>query len=368
MCRSLLLLALMLSVPIAARADTSLAVFDLDDRGVGKTVASNLTEIVTRTLGDLGVFRVIARSEVVSMVQLAQEQQLLGCARNDQCAPELGGALGAQYLVTGSVGKVGERLLLTLTLADTGSGNVLAREQREIADARFLLSETESVAKQLVRGLLAGAQGFAAFRVSEEGADVELDGKVIGVTPMGLYALASGPHRVRVLKTGFVAWSRDVMVQKNETTLVDANLIPSAEFIEAYESRARSWRRWAWIATGLGVGALTYGGYTYFVSNASRADEFNRNAVRDNCNADSRLASQQDCGVYRDERSSIQRSDVVSSITIGVGLAALATGIYLFTQGPSPGAYDLYKPSVGPVTLDIGVGERTSFELSMAWP
>lgn len=362
------LVAMLLSLPLAAHAETTLAVFDIEDRGAGKTVGSNLTEIVTRALGDLGVFRVIARAEVVNMLQLAQEQQLLGCARNDQCASELGGALGAQYLVTGSVAKVGEHLLLTLTLADTAAGTVIAREQRDIADARFLLSETESTAKLLVRGLLAGAQGFAAFRVSEEGADVELDGKVIGVTPMGSYALASGPHRVRVLKTGFVAWSQDIMVQKNQTTLVNASLIPSADFIAAYEARARSWRRWAWIATGVGAAALTYGGYTYFVSNAERAGEFNRNAVRDNCNVDSRLASQRDCGVYRDERSSIQRADIISSVTIGVGIAAIATGIYLFTQGPSPNAYDLYKPSVGPVSLGVAMGERKGLELSMALP
>jgi hypothetical protein len=55
----------------------------------------------------------MSRADIRSMISFEAEKQLLGCGE-ESCLAELGGALGVEFLVTGSVSRVGEATLLSL--------------------------------------------------------------------------------------------------------------------------------------------------------------------------------------------------------------------------------------------------------------
>ena len=49
--------------------------------------------------------------------------------------------------------------------------------------------------------------------------------RIVGVTPLGRMELAGGPHTLRVIKSGFVTWARDIQVDPNQPTVVEAGLV-----------------------------------------------------------------------------------------------------------------------------------------------
>lgn len=363
-------LAVMLCGLLAAPegTKTTIAVIDLTDNGAGAATARNLTDVITASLSDLGVFEVLSRADIQQMVQFEQDKQLLGCESDTSCLAELGGALGVALLVTGSVGNVAGTFILNLALTDARIGRVLAREQRKISNAGDLTAETEGAARYLVRELLAGQQGYLILKTSENGADVEVDGRVVGVTPLPRQTLAGGPHRVRVLKKGFVAWTRDIAIEKDQPLVVDAALVPSLDFIDEYDGRAKRWRSFSYISGGAGAAALGFGAYSYFVYNAKRASDFNDEVERASCSADALEPPSVDCQArFADERSSIRNLDIVSTISMGVGVASLGVALYLFTQGPEPGIYDQYKPSATVEVSAAVVPTRGGALAAAAW-
>ena len=74
---------------------------DLEAKGVEKSTAETLTDIVTVSLKKLGgVFDVISRSDIQQMLNFEESKQLVGCTSNSSCLAEIGGALGVARVVT----------------------------------------------------------------------------------------------------------------------------------------------------------------------------------------------------------------------------------------------------------------------------
>jgi TolB-like protein len=105
--------------PAAAPAVTSVAVFNLETQaGLTDGVAKLMTEHVAALLRESSAFgRVVASADLASLVDLERQKQMANCA-NDSCMAELAGALGVDFLVTGSIGKLGDSYLLNIKLLD----------------------------------------------------------------------------------------------------------------------------------------------------------------------------------------------------------------------------------------------------------
>lgn len=70
---------------------------------------------------------------------------------------------------------------------------------------------------------LKGGISFA----TEEGAEVYIDGRLVGVTPIRKpLELDAGPHMVTLKKTGFFTWSSEVTVESNKTLPIRITLSP----------------------------------------------------------------------------------------------------------------------------------------------
>ena len=76
-----------------------------------------ITEIVRAALVQTKRFRVVAPEEMAA-IDKELERQLSGGCDDASCVQELGGALGAQFIVTGSLGRLGRHYTLTLKFID----------------------------------------------------------------------------------------------------------------------------------------------------------------------------------------------------------------------------------------------------------
>jgi TolB-like protein len=338
-----LVLAGLSSSSPALAGKVKIAVIDLVDKGVGQDVAQNLTDVVTVALNELGVLDVLSRSDIQRMLEFETQKQLVGCESDTSCLAEIGGALGVALLISGSVGKVGASFIINLTLTDTETVTVESREQRQVPSEDQLTAEARAAARFLVRALLAGQQGHLVLTGSESDADVEIDGRIVGVTPLARQTLAGGPHTLKVVKKGFVTWAKDIDIEKDQTTVVDAAMVPSLEFIEAYDSKAGTWRTLAYIAGGAGAAGLAFG-IGGWVWNGQRAAEYERDLVDASCQRGAGGSQCADPASFESRRDSIERFDLVAQVAGWTGAVALGVGVYLFTQGPRPGIYDRYKP------------------------
>ena len=76
---------------------------------------------------------------------------------------------------------------------------------------------------------LAGKTGTLSLHVEEAGADVQLDGKALGTSPLAaLTRVAAGAHEVHVTKAGFVPFVSHVDVAPDVKAIIDVTLVRAA--------------------------------------------------------------------------------------------------------------------------------------------
>lgn len=342
-----------LSSSLASAADKPrLAVTNVEARGVDTNLAKTVTDTITTTLDNQRVFTVISEAEIRQMLAFETTKQQMGCGQISSCMAELAGALGLSLSVAGALAQVGSDFVLTLTLTSTERAEVLSRQRRQVSRAEELPAATESAVAMLVRDLLQEQSGKVALRCSEPGANVMVDGGLIGVTPLAPELLTGGPHEVRIVKQGFVAWAKDVYVRKGEPLELSATLVPSQEFVEAYTSRASTIRTSSWVAGGLGLVSvgLAVGGSIW---NNGRAADLNRQVKSDGCAVGATPLPEANCDDLRGRGDAIttMHRGLIGAGVLGGALLATATGLFLF--GPDPGRYNSFS---GASLTNIGIG------------
>jgi len=128
------------------------AVFDLSARAADAAVSEGLTDVLVAQVHRTGACgSVISRSDVAALLGLERRRQLLGCdPSQSSCLAEIGGALGVDRLVTGSVGRVGSSIVLRLDLLDVRRARVLQRASRTAPDADTLLASLPEAVAELM--------------------------------------------------------------------------------------------------------------------------------------------------------------------------------------------------------------------------
>ena len=171
-------------------------------------------------------------------------ERQLGCVE-PSCLSDLGKLAAADFMVTSSVGQVGQEWVFTIELIDVGLGNVLRRQAVTWTGTPAGLVEVcRPMIVRLIEGSAASEyQGGLQILSNEAGATVLIDDKDAGHTPIDLYPdLSIGRHRVNIKKDGFVLYSQDVVVHRNETTLLQAQLVD--------EDSLKPWYQKWWVWTG----------------------------------------------------------------------------------------------------------------------
>ncbi len=230
--------------------------------GVSEKVAQDVVRQVVTTASASEAFRnVVSGEDIQSMLSLEAQKQLCGVG-SESCLAEIGGALGAEFMVTGTLSKTGKTLVLQMNLLAVNEAKVINRVSRKLESEAEILEEVPRATIELLAKALEGKQGTLVVSVSEAGATIKVDGTIRGASPMGPLQIPAGLHLLEVEKTGFITHKQEVKVVVGQTTAVSVRLVPSPDFLEAYNSRARTYRTFAWIGTG--VAAASLGTAIYF--------------------------------------------------------------------------------------------------------
>ncbi len=150
--RALWLALLAAAVPAGASAARSkIAVLDIRAvQGVPAGTATVLTAIVVDDAARAG-FDVISQADVSAMLGFEKQKKMLGCSEDSSCLAEIGGALGADYVLSGQVGLIGSRHHLSFQLLEARRARVVARAARfSDRDEDALAAETQAAVKELL--------------------------------------------------------------------------------------------------------------------------------------------------------------------------------------------------------------------------
>jgi hypothetical protein len=328
---------LLLACPAGAVEPIKVAVMDLKtSEGIPREFRDSLLAVIPQTLDELGPFKAITRQDIEQMLALEKQKDALGCS-DMTCIAEIGGALGADFLVTGSVLFVIDTYLVQLQLANVRQARVDARVSRSYKGGpQGLFDEMAVASKLLVRDVLAQRSGQVEVRMREEGATIKVDGKIVAVSPSPALTVPGGMHTLSVEKEGFVVFTRDVQVTEKQVTSLDVVLQPSEEFKSAYLRRARLVRGLGWGGVGLGVAGLAGAAVSFAVAHnrgtglSTDINAYNAQAVR----------TQDQAQALANRKSSLGTLDSITATLGIVGLAGAATGASLLLLGSDPGRFE----------------------------
>ncbi len=271
--------------------------------------------------------------------------------------------------------------LLNMASCSARDGQLLRAKEEYLSALRLNASTQDPVRKEAVRAR--AEQEIAALdariprlRVSASPATarlrVSVDGQPVDLADAGL-ALDPGPHALRIEADGFETVSRQVHAQERQPLEVDVALTPIAvtppppvwpDAAAADAPPTDTESNLLWIggivgAAGLVIAALSA---VPLVAASKRAEE-----IRALCGADARPPSCTE-GSAEDAQRATALSDegeplaIAGYALIGVGGAALATGIALMVAGASAGAPSTasgFVPLVGP--REVGLCFQAAF-------
>ena len=355
--RFILLLAFALPALTSKAADDTkvrLAVLDLKPTDVSAATAENLTDVLIGDLAATGAFNVVSRKDVQALMTQAKAQELLGCD-DTSCWTELAGMLGARYLVTGTVGRVGETTVLSAQLIDAKSAEVVGRATDQVKGGfDAVLPRVRLLAARIAEPLLKDFAGHLLVEVNEPGAEIRLDDRLLATSPMRATKATAGRHEIRVSRTGFVDWSSEVTVEPGQVRVVDVTLVPSLEFIENYESSNGTYRTAAWItlALGVGLGAFSAGLLTSDQKEFEDIDRQRSQLIEDR--QEGRITTAEYRSGFDGLVSDKDRIETLDKVAIGLGVAgaaALGASLYCWIIGDDPGRYDRFRPTDAKVTV-----------------
>lgn len=124
---------LLLSLCAAGVEKPRLVVLELSPgAGVEASLTAPLTEAATGEVQRAGFFEVISSRDLQSLLGLERQKALLGCSDDaaKSCMTELSGALGARFVMTGTLARLGDAWQLTLTTLDSQKAQPLGRATR----------------------------------------------------------------------------------------------------------------------------------------------------------------------------------------------------------------------------------------------
>jgi hypothetical protein len=159
-----MLAALALAAPLSAEAQgrVRVVVMDLEPASPElKSAAGVLTGVVLDELGRAPHIAALGSSEIAALLGLERQRALLGCDAGSDCLAEMGNALGAKYVLRGTVGALGRSLRLDLTLLDTARAGAAAREGGTASREEDLEAEARSAVRRLAFAVRAPASPAA---------------------------------------------------------------------------------------------------------------------------------------------------------------------------------------------------------------
>jgi len=114
-------------VASSAPRKVRVAVMEFRPLGTEQAKADLLSEVALTRASSMKGFQVIGRSDIAALIGFEKQRQVVGCSDDYGCLAEIGGALGVDFIMVGSLGRLGTLYRIDVKLVDTKKAEVKGR-------------------------------------------------------------------------------------------------------------------------------------------------------------------------------------------------------------------------------------------------
>ncbi len=118
----------------------TLLVSSLQAQGASPEQAAAITDAAVQSLSERKLFKVISEKDLQTIVGAERQRQILGLCSQDEgaCASGMGEAVGARFVLSGALSRLGTTFQLSLQMLDTVKGQPVGRSTRLANDLAVL--------------------------------------------------------------------------------------------------------------------------------------------------------------------------------------------------------------------------------------
>jgi hypothetical protein len=143
-----------------AAAPTRVLVLDVKDDGVGAGAVGIIHDSLVAALAREAQLEVLSTEDVRRVLDIEAQKSAMGCTGSDEsCLAEIAGALDARLLVYGTAGKLGDLVVVNLSLYDAERQRSVSRETIEADRVEDLPPRLRDAAERLTAGLFGPPPG-----------------------------------------------------------------------------------------------------------------------------------------------------------------------------------------------------------------
>jgi PEGA domain len=242
--------------PVAEEAlDKKIAVWRFDALGIDAEIVQRLETLFRLELDRLDRVPLASRREIESKLSVNEQ----ACTGDDKCLAAIGKKLNVDFVVTGTVGSLGDNYVLNIKAVDVASGKSQHIQSPPLKGTPDELIEGVRVAAY---SLLAPEQLHGALQIQSDliGAAVTLDGKLLGKTPLAnqgvIGRLALGKHQLHVEARDYAPFDDAVEVHFQKVSPVVVRLVGTTDTISTgrtiYQDKKPFYTR-TWFVIGVAV-------------------------------------------------------------------------------------------------------------------
>lgn len=218
-----------------AAAEGALKVVVLELNGLGlhgsnADLPKALGTYLRNSIATMEGFQLLPPVDVQIAIQQATNKKLVDCTGGSKCTTEIGKLVGADRIIFGTIGAVGDAFSLNARAVDVATGREVAKHQATFAGSRdALIPEIRLAAYKLLAP--DRIRGSLLVQTDVEGAVIEIDGAARGTTPMTepIRDLTPGKHTIAIKRTGYAAFQQDIQIRAFETAKLQLNLSAKTE-------------------------------------------------------------------------------------------------------------------------------------------
>ncbi|CAN5135828.1 hypothetical protein BH11MYX1_BH11MYX1_26680 [soil metagenome] len=243
--------------------DKKVAVWKFDALGIDPEIVQRLETLFRLELDRLDRVPLPSRRDIESKITPAEQN----CTGEEKCLSVIGKRLNVDYVVTGTVGSLGDNYVLTIKAVDVATGKSQRIQSPPLKGTPDELIEAVRVAAY---SLLAPDQLHGSLQIQSDlvGANVTLEGKLVGKTPLAnkgvIGKLPLGKHKLHVEAKDYAPFDDDVDVHFQKVSPVVVRLVGSSQHVATGRTMTRERnpvyeRPWFVIGAGVLVVIVAYG-------------------------------------------------------------------------------------------------------------
>ncbi|MEC7987186.1 MAG: PEGA domain-containing protein [Myxococcota bacterium] len=255
----------LLCIPKMAFAEVRLAILEFQGIGVDKSALHFLSDRVRSGVLEVSKDIRIDGEELIimtreNMMAVLEDQGKTAADCVGECEVELAKNIGADYVISGEVGKVGSLYVLTIKIHETARANLLGSENVEARQIESLLSKAQEAGEDIFVDALgarmqnrsstqnsnfqdgflkgetdnwsvsdAGKKAIVSFDSNPSGAVVLIDGAILCAATPCSKKVTAGSRKVSVQKERYKPWVKRMTLKQGKK--IDVDLEPTFGYL-----------------------------------------------------------------------------------------------------------------------------------------